>query len=285
MSRIAYVNGRYVRNHEAAVNIQDRGYQFADGVYEVCLVIDGAFWDAKGHLARLQRSLSALQIRSPMNDGAINAVIRQLLARNRMNDALVYIQVTRGAAPRNHPFPGEDVDPAIVMTVRPFDLDQSDRQAANGIGVITTQDIRWARVDIKSVSLLPNVLAKQEAVERDAGEAWLVRDGKVTEGSSSNAWIVDDSGALITHPKTSEILGGITRETALKCAADLQMQIHERPFSVEEAKAAKEAFITSATGLVMPVVRIDDDAIADGAPGAASLRLREAYKERARQNQ
>jgi len=282
MPHIAYVNGRYVRRSDAAVNIEDRGYQFADGIYEVCLVIDGKYWDADGHLARMQRSLNALSIQLPMNNPALKIVMAELLARNRLENALVYIQVTRGVAPRNHPFPRPGAEPAIVMTAQPFDLNQSDAQAKKGVRVTTTPDIRWGRVDIKSISLLPNVLAKQAAAQAGAAEAWLVRDGKVTEGSSSNAWIIDAEGVLVTHPRTNEILGGVTRETVMKCAADLQIKIHEHAFSLEQAKTAKEAFFTSATGLVMPIVSIDGAIVGGGKPGPMTLRLREAYKQRAR---
>jgi D-alanine transaminase len=264
------------------VHIDDRGYQFADGIYEVCLVIGGRYWDMEGHLARMERSLGALRIRMPMGVASLKVVMNEVLRRNRLSDALVYIQVTRGVAPRNHPFPTDEVAPALIMTARRFDLDQSDAQAAKGVGVITAPDIRWGRVDIKSISLLPNVLAKQAAVEAGAAETWLVSDGKVTEGSSSNTWIVTNDGVLVTHPKGHDILGGITREMALACAKGLQMRIEERAFSVSEAQNAAEAFITSATNLVTPVVQIDGVKIGDGAPGRVALRLREAYKERAR---
>ncbi len=283
MSRIAYVNGRYVRRSAATVHIEDRGYQFADGIYEVCLVIDGRYWDMQGHLNRMQRSLNELRIQSPMDQAALKVVMRELLRRNHLENALVYIQVTRGVAKRNHAFPASDVPPAIVMTAQRFDLDQSDRNAAKGVKVITQPDIRWHRVDIKTVGLLPNALAKQAATEVGAVEAWLVREGVVTEGSSSNAWIVDEHGVLITHPKTNDILGGITRETAIACAKDLQIKVVERAFTTEEAYNATEAFMSSATSLVMPIVQIDDQKIGDGSPGAITTRLREAYKERARQ--
>ena len=282
MPGIAYVNGQYVPATDAQVHIEDRGYQFADGIYEVCLVINGAYWDEEGHLDRMDRSLRELRMRQPMSRAALKTVMAELLRRNRVKNALVYIQITRGVAPRNHPFPADDVEPAVVMTARRFDLDESDARAKQGIAVISQPDIRWGRVDIKTVGLLPNVLAKQAALEAHAGEAWLTRDGKVTEGTSSNAWIVDASGALITHPKGEEILGGITRETAIACARDLQIKVEERPFSLVEAKAAKEAFATAATILVMPVVAIDGEKVGDGTPGPIATRLREAYKERAR---
>ena len=282
MARISYVNGRYMRHADAQVRIEDRGYQFADGIYEVCLVIDGRLWDLEGHLARMERSLDALRIPRPMSRAALEAVIAELLRRNRLRNAFVYIQTTRGVAPRNHAFPPPGTRPAMTATARPFDLDKSDAMAAKGVGVISQEDIRWGRVDIKTISLLPNALAKQAAVEEGCTEAWLVREGRVTEGSSSNAWIVTGDGALKTHPTGKEILGGITRETAIECARELQMEVLEEPFSLDEAKAAREAFITSATSLVMPVVSIDGAPVGDGAPGPVAARLREAYKNRAR---
>ena len=283
MSRIAYVNGQYVPLREAGVHIEDRGYQFADGIYEVCLVIDGRYWDLEGHLTRMERSLKELQIAMPLPTSALKIVMGELINRNRLKNALVYIQTTRGVAPRNHPFPDGDIEPALVMTAKRFDLDQSDAKAAKGINVITQPDIRWGRVDIKTIGLLPNALAKQAAKVAGADEAWLIReDGKVTEGSSSNAWIVDARGTLITHPKTNQILGGITRQTAMACAQELQIKVEERAFTPEEALNASEAFLSSATGLIMPIVQIDGKTVGNGAPGPISLRLREAYKARAR---
>ncbi|MAW82295.1 MAG: D-amino-acid transaminase [Parvularcula sp.] len=281
MTRIAYVNGQYVPQSAATVHIEDRGYQFADGVYEVCIVVNGRYWDMEGHLARLQRSLNELQMAAPMDIEALKVVMGEVVRRNRLKNALVYMQVTRGVAPRNHPFPPEGTRPSLVITARRFDLDQSDAKAKTGVSVISQPDIRWGRVDIKTVGLLPNALAKQAAAEAGAAEALLVRDGVVTECSSSNAWIVDETGAIVTHPKTNRILGGITRQTAIACAEELQIKVIERPFTLEEAKAAPEVFITSATSFVMPVISVDGVRIGSGKPGPVAMRLREAYKARA----
>jgi D-alanine transaminase len=281
MPRIAYVNGQYVPQSEACVHIEDRGYQFADGIYEVCMVVNGAYWDMEGHLARLDRSLKELRMTPPMDHAALKVVMKEVVRRNRLKNALVYMQVTRGVAPRNHSFPPEGTPPALVITARRYNINAGDARAVSGVSVITQPDIRWGRVDIKTVGLLPNALAKQAATEAGAYEAMLVRDGVVTECSSSNAWIVDGNGALITHPKGNSILGGITRQTAIACAEELQMKVIERPFTVAEAKAAKEVFVTSATSFVTPVISVDGARIGDGKPGPVAARLREAYKARA----
>jgi len=277
MPRIAYVNGAYVPLRDAAVHIEDRGYQFADGIYEVALFVGGRFWDLDGHLARWDRSLKALAIPAPMSERALRLVIRRLISANRHGDCYVYLQASRGVAPRNHPFPVEGTPPSLVITVKPLNLAKLDANARKGVAVITRPDIRWGRVDIKSTGLLPNILAKEEAKKAGASEAWLVRNGVVTEGGSSNAWIIDARGVLITHPLGNEILGGITRQTVIRCAEMLQLRVEERAFSVEEAKSAKEAFITSAMNLVTPVVAIDNHKVGDGKPGPVALRLREAY--------
>ncbi len=281
MPHIAYVNGRYVPQSAAMVHIEDRGYQFADGIYEVCVVVNGRYWDMGGHLARMQRSLNELEMAAPMDMHALKVVMGEVVRRNRLKDALVYMQVTRGVAPRNHAFPPEGTAPSLVITARRFVFDQSDEKANQGIAVISQPDIRWGRVDIKTVGLLPNALAKEAATKAGAAEAILVRDGFVTECSASNAWMVDETGAIVTHPKTNEILGGITRQTAIACAEELQIKVIERPFTLEEAKAAPEAFLTSATSFVMPIISIDGARIGSGKPGPVALRLREAYKARA----
>jgi D-alanine transaminase len=280
MPRIAYVNGAYAPLREAVVHIEDRGYQFADGIYEVALRVNGRFWDLDGHLQRWGRSLQELEMNAPMGERALRLVIDRLVERNRLADCVLYMQATRGVAPRNHPFPPEGTRPSLVMTVKPLDLAKLNAVAGRGISVVTAPDIRWGRVDIKSVGLLPNVLAKEAARRAGASEAWLLRDGKVTEGASSNAWIVEKNGVLVTHPLGPEILGGITRATVIACAESLQLKVEERPFTLEEARRAAEAFITSAMNLVTPVVAVDGAKIGGGAPGPIARRLRERYIER-----
>lgn len=277
MPRIAYVNGRYVPLADAAVHIEDRGYQFADGVYEVCLVVDGVYWDEDGHLDRLERSLQEVSISQPMSRPALRSVMSAVLRRNRLRNALVYLQVTRGVAPRNHAFPIVPTVPALVMTAKIFDLAKSDALAERGVAVVIRPDNRWGRVDIKSIGLMPNALAKEEARREGAAEAWFVRDGKVTEGAASNAWIVTRSGKIVTHPLGCEILGGVTRKSVISCAEELQMNVEERAFSTEEMSDAAELFLTSASNLVMPVVRIDGEIVGEGKPGPVARRLREAY--------
>ncbi|TCT12378.1 D-alanine transaminase [Tepidamorphus gemmatus] len=278
MSRVAYVNGRYVPHAEACVHVEDRGYQFADGVYEVCEVLDGRLVDERRHMDRLERSLKELRIREPMSRAALGHVLRETVRRNRVRDGMVYLQITRGVARRDHPFPKGDVAPAVVVTARSIDRRKGGKVAEQGIAVITVPDNRWERVDIKTVSLLPNVLARQAAEEAGAAEAWFVdRDGCVTEGSSTNAWIVDIDGRLITRPADRGILRGITRTVVVELARREGLELVERPFTVEEAKRAREAFVTSATKLVMPVVRIDDAVIGNGKPGSIAGRLRDLF--------
>ncbi len=278
MSRVAYVNGRYVPHARACVHVEDRGYQFADGVYEVCEVLDGHLVDERRHMNRLERSLKELRIREPMSRSALAHVLRETVRRNRVRDGMVYLQVTRGVARRDHLFPKDDVAPAVVVTARSIDRRKGRKAAEEGIAVVTVPDNRWERVDIKSVSLLPNVLARQAAEEAGAAEAWFVdHDGNVTEGSSTNAWIVDMEGRLITRPAEHGILRGITRTVVVDLARREGLELVERAFTVEEAKRAREAFVTSATKLVMPVVRIDDSAIGNGKPGSIAGRLRELF--------
>jgi D-alanine transaminase len=283
MARIAYVNGRFVPHARAVVHIEDRGYQLADGVYEVWAVFDGRLADAAGHFQRLARSLGELRIAAPMSDRALQILLTETLRRNRVTDGLVYLQVTRGVAPRDHAFPDPPVAPSVVITARRVDHAAAQARAAKGVAVVTQPETRWARCDIKTVGLLPNVLAKQAARDAGAAEAWFVDElGLVTEGASTNAWIVDATGALRTRDIQANILRGVTRNSLLSIAAEAGLTLEERPFTVEEARGAREAFITGAGTLVMPVVRVDGQALGDGAPGPVAKRLRELYIEAAR---
>ena len=278
MSRVAYVNGRYLAHGAARVHIEDRGYQFADGVYEVVAVNGGDLVDADWHMQRLRRSLDELAIAMPMPEAALDFVMRETVRRNKVRDGIVYLQITRGVARRDHGFPPAGVRPAVVVTSR-RGKPPSEAATQAGIAVKSLPDIRWTRCDIKSVSLLPNVLAKQAAREAGAYEAWQVdRDGFVTEGSSTNAWIIDTEGRLITRPAESAILNGITRQRLIALARDGGMEVVERAFTLEEAKRAREAFISSTTSYVMPVVQIDDAVIGNGRPGSGALGLRQAYE-------
>jgi D-alanine transaminase len=277
MSRIAYVNGLYVPHREASVHIEDRGYQFADGVYEAFEVRDESIVDLRRHLDRLERSLSELAIDMPMRRRPLELVIREVARRNRVRDGLVYLQVTRGVAPRDHAFP-VDARPAVVVTAKPTSRSAADRRAEEGIATVTVPDNRWDRVDIKSVGLLPNVIAKQAARSVGAYEALFVdADGNITEGSSTNAWIVTADGTLVTRPAEHGILRGITRGVVLEVAAAEGIAVEERPFSVAEARRAREVFITAASTVVMPVVRVDDAVIGNGRPGSVATRLRARF--------
>jgi len=285
MSRIAYVNGRYVPHADAHVHVEDRGYQFSDGVYEVCEVYDGCLVDETRHMKRLQRSLGELRIREPMSPKALGHVLRETVRRNRVRNGLVYVQVTRGVARRDHPFPGPEVAPALVVTARSIDPKKSAKSGEKGISVITVPENRWPRVDIKAVALLPNVLARQAAEDAGASEAWFVDpDGYVTEGSATNAWIVDKDGSLITRPAENGILRGITRSVVIDLAEREGVKLVERPFTVEEARQAREAFVTSATKLVMPVVKVDDAVIGNGEPGSIASNLRALFHTQAELN-
>jgi D-alanine transaminase len=278
MSRIAYVNGRYRPWREAAVHFEDRGYQFSDGVYEVCEVREGRLIDERLHMARLERSLTELRIAMPMSLKALGVVMRETVRRNRVRNGIVYLQVTRGVARRDHAFPAAATAPSVVVSARNLDAAGNERTAAEGIAVVTVPDNRWERVDIKSVSLLPNVLAKQAAREQGAKEAWFVgRDGRVTEGSSTNAWIVTRDGEVVTRPADHGILRGITRTVLIEAIKAQGLRLVERAFTVEEALAAREAFVTSASLIVMPVVRIDGRPVGNGAPGLLASALRREF--------
>ena len=283
VGRIAYVNGRYVPQAQATVPIEDRGYQLGDGVYEVCEIRGGALIDEERHLARLARSLAELKIAQPLAPGALTHVLREVLARNKVRDGFIYIQVTRGVAPRDHAFPAPAVRPSLVVTAKAVDPAKGAAQAAKGIKVISLPDIRWKRPDIKTIGLLPNVLARQAAKEQGAYEAWLIdADGWVTEGAASNAWIVTADKTIVTHQVDQSILRGVTRTTLLDLIAAKGYRLEERRFSLDEAKQAAEAFITGATTLVMPVVAIDDTPIGGGRPGALATSLRAQFHNFAR---
>ena len=278
MSRIAYVNGRYLPHAQAKVGIEDRGYQFADGVYEVCEVRGGRLVDERRHMTRLDRSLNELRISRPMSEAALSIVLRETVRRNHVRDGIVYLQITRGVARRDFPFPIANTRPSVVVTARSNDPARFEQMAAEGIAVVTVTDIRWQRVDIKSVALLPNVLAKQAARDRGAREAWLVDpQGRVTEGASSNAWIVDRNGKLITHPLGRDILPGVTRSVVIEIIKKQGLAFEERAFTVEEAYAAREAFVTSASQTVLPVVNIDGRPIGNAAPGLIATALRRDF--------
>ncbi len=276
MSRIAYVNGRYVPHAQARVHIEDRGYQFADGVYEVFAVHRGRLIGEKGHMARLDHSLGALKIAWPMSPQALAVVVREVARRNRVENGLVYLQITRGVARRDHAFP-KNVSSSLVVTAR--SSPPLDKQALRqGVDVITIPDIRWKRRDVKSTSLLPNVLGKQQAREAGAYEAWMVDDdGMVTEGTSSNAWIVTKKGELVTRNAGYSILNGITRLAVLEAATEAGVGFRERPFSVAEAKQAKEAFVTSSTSHVKAVTSIDGNPVGSGHVGELTSRILDLY--------
>jgi D-alanine transaminase len=278
LSRIAYVNGRYLPRRDAMVHIEDRGYQFADGVYELCEVRGGRLIDERRHLDRLRRSLGELQIALPMTLAALGVVMRECIRRNRVHDGIVYLQITRGVARRDHAFPPIGTLPSVVVTARSLDLTVNERLATEGIAVITVPDSRWARVDIKTTALLPNVLAKQAARAQDAREAWFVDpDGRVTEGASTNAWIVTADGRVVTRPADNGILRGITRTVLIDEIKAQGLVLEERPFTVAEAHAAREAFVTAASQIVMPVVRIDGRPVATGKPGPVAQALRRGF--------
>jgi D-alanine transaminase len=280
MSRIAYVNGRYLPHAAAGVHIEDRGYQFADGVYEVCEIFHGCIVDETRHLDRLARSLAELRIGWPVARAALSRILRETVRRNHVREGSVYVQVTRGVARRDHFFPTAPTPPALVVTARSTDRAAAECLAQDGIAVVSVPDIRWGRVDIKTIGLLPNVLAKQQAREAGGREAWLVdASGHVTEGGSTNAWIVTRDGRLITRHADEHILAGVTRRAVLDIVSRRNLTLEQRPFTLAEAADASEAFVSSAGNLVMPVVRIDGRAVGDGRPGPVALALRAGLHE------
>ncbi|WP_439545981.1 D-amino-acid transaminase [Sandarakinorhabdus sp.] len=282
MPQLAYVNGQILPLASATLHVEDRGTQFGDAIYEVCAVLNGQILDWQPHLVRLRRNLAELGITLATADGPLGLQARRLIARNGHRECLLYIQISRGTARRDHAFP-QGAPANLVMTVRRFDFAQRVRQLGSGIKVITRADDRWGRVDIKTTGLLPNVLAKQAAREAGAFEAWLVAGSEVREGSSTNAWIVKD-GRIITHPTGTHILPGIARDSLIRMAREAQMVVEERAFTLAEARDADEAFLTSTTALILPVVAINGEAVAGGKPGPVTHRLAElVWNEVARQ--
>jgi D-alanine transaminase len=281
LDQIAYVNGSFLPLADAKVSVLDRGFLFADGIYEVSAVLDGKLVDNASHLARLERSVGEIALALPETLDRIREIQNELITRNQLENGLVYLQVTRGAdAGRDFAFP-KGVRPTLILFTSVKDIVNAP-SAKSGIAVITVPDIRWARRDIKSVALLAQVLAKQAAAEAGAGEAWMIEDGKVTEGGSSSAFILTQDDVLVTRQNSSAILPGCTRKAVVALAEERQLRVEERPFTVEEALAAKEAFITSASSFVQPVVTIDGKTVADGKPGPMANRLREIYIDFAR---
>jgi D-alanine transaminase len=268
----AYVNGRYGPIDEAAVSIEDRGFQFADSLYEVVAFLGGRFLDWDKHLQRLRRGLAALFIDGAPSDAAFGLIAARLIHQSRLSDGLLYIQVSRGAARRDHPFPA-DVPPTLVMTVRRFDFAQRLPQLGSGVSAISLPDQRWDRCDLKTTGLLPAVLAKQEARRAGAFEALFVKAGDVTEGASTNIHMVDGAGRIVTHPLSARILPGVARDTLLAIARAAQIEVVERPFTIEEARAAPELFLTSTTAPILPIVALDGRAIGAGTPGPVATRL------------
>jgi D-alanine transaminase len=273
MPRFAYVNGRYLRHAEAKVHIEDRGYQFADGVYEVIHVVAGRLIDAGPHFDRFERSLAELAIRPPMSRAALRLVLHELLTLNGIEKGLLYFQATRGVAPRDHKFP-QASRTSLVATAKHL-KPLLPALLEKGVSVITIPDIRWRRCDIKSLALLPNVLGKQRAVEAGAYEAWQVdNEDRITEGTTTNAWIVTAEGSLVTRPLGAEILPGIVRRALVAILGEMEIGLDQRPFSLAELRQAKEAFLTSSSGFLLPVTRVDGTPVGEGAVGALTRELR-----------
>ncbi|MCE2926336.1 MAG: D-amino-acid transaminase [Rickettsiales bacterium] len=277
MARISYVDGRYVHHADARVHIEDRGYQFSDGMYEYVAFYHRRLLDGDLHLARMERSLNELAIKAPMSMRALNLVIQELIAHNEREHGGLYIQVSRGVAKRDHAFP-KQCKSSLVMTIGAAKFPKAS-EVKEGVAVITQPEQRWARRDIKSISLLANVLAKQAAAAQSAREAWLVDDDVITEGAVSNSYIVSDQGEVITHPADQNILGGITRDVLLGLAAKAGIRVCERSYSLSEAMAAREAFITSTSINVLPVVKLDGKTIGNGKVGDVTRKLQGLYDE------
>jgi D-alanine transaminase len=281
--RIAYVNGCYLAHEEAGVHIEDRGLQLGDAVYEVVAVSSNRFVDEEEHLDRLERSLREVEIAMPMGRPALKLVFREVVRRNGLRNGFLYLQVTRGAFRRDHPIPSQGQRPTLILTALHVNRAQQDARDEKGIAVITKPDLRWGRCDIKTTQLLGNLLAKTAARRAGAHEAWLVDgDGFVTEGASTTAWIVTAGGEIITRPLTDAILPGVTRRVILAVAEEAQLKVSERPFTPAEAQGAREAFISSASGPAVPVIRIDGEMVGGGVPGPVTRRVRELYRAHAK---
>lgn len=279
--RIAYVNGRYIAHGHAGVHIEDRGLQLGDAIYEVIAVVDGILYDEEEHLDRLERSLRELSMATPMGRAPLKLVIREVVRRNGLHDGYLYMQITRGAVRRDHPIPKASPRPTLIMTARGRDPAAARKLLADGITVATRPDERWGRCDIKTTQLLANSLAKTEARKAGAWEAWLVdHEGDVTEGASTTAWIVDAKGQLITRELSNAILPGVTRRVILEAAAEAQLPVLQKHFTVADATKAREAFISSASGSAIPVVAIDGKKVGDGRPGPVTRRVQELYAAR-----
>jgi len=279
MSRIVHLNGQYLPEQEAKVSIFDRGYVFGDGVYEVTAVVDGKLVDYEPHMERLERSLRELQLAWPCSKEALREMHEELARRNKLTEGVIYMQVTRGVAEREFSFPKDVPSSIMAFTQQKTIIDNP--KAETGVKVITFPDIRWKRRDIKSIALLPQCLGKQRAVEAGAFEGWMVEDGAVTEGTSSTAYIVMGN-SVFTRPLSNAVLPGVTRKSLMKLATEHNITIEERPFSVEEAQGADEAFLTSASTFVMPIVEIDGKTVGTGRPGEITRKLRTIYIEAAR---
>jgi D-alanine transaminase len=276
--RITYVDGRYLAHGEAGVHVEDRGFQLGDSIYEVCNISGGRLIDRPAHLDRMERSLREIQMAMPMDRGALRLVMAEVVRRNRVREGILYLQVTRGAARRDHAVPDLPLRPSIVISARHVPPAVLEKKLASGINAITRPDQRWARRDIKTTQLLPNVLVRTEAKRAGALEAWLVDgDGFVTEGAVANAWIVDASGEVVTRALSQDVLPGVTRQVILEAAAEAGLRVAERKFTVAEALAAREAFITSSTSTAMGVVEIDGHKIGDGRPGPLTRRIHALY--------
>lgn len=280
MPRCVYINGEFLPESEAKVSIMDRGYLFADGVYEVSAVIDGRMLDNDEHLRRLERSLGELDLRSPLPVDEIVGIQNELIKRNNLQEGIIYLQITRGVAERDFLWP-DDYSPTLTLFTQEKNLLHSP-QAEKGISIITVPDIRWQRRDIKSIALIAPAMAKNAARKAGADDAWMVDNGYVTEATSANAFIVTMEGILVTRDLSSKILHGITRRAVLRLAEETQLTIQERPFTPEEAYDAAEAFVTGSSFFVLPVIKIDGHILSNGAPGAITKRLRQLYIEMAK---